>query len=61
MQTVEAQPATVLPRMASTTAQIMNARPIRLKTTPKVVIRVIGFTDRLVMPLKASASIFRSG
>ena len=61
MQMVDVQPATVFPRMDCTMAQIIRIRPITLKPTPQPVIRVIGLTDRLVIPLKASASIFLRG
>ena len=61
MHVSDAQPATLLPVMATITDQTI---PIKLKSATKnqnVVIMRIGFTDRLVIPSKASDSIFFNG
>ncbi len=61
MHTVEAQPAMVFPRQAMTMAQMIPIKPMTLTTVPNPVMIEMGFTERLVMPSIASASILRSG
>ena len=61
MQTVDAQPETVLPKTYCTK---VHTTPKRLKKdtkNPKNVIIRMGFVERLVMPSMAKASIFFSG
>ena len=50
-----------LPTIAVMTAQIRPTKPRMPNSTPTVAIKVIGFTERLVIPSKASANIFLSG
>ena len=61
MQTVEAQPATLLPMAAHTMAQMTPIKLTRLTTMPAPVMMRIGLLERLVMPSKASASILLRG
>ena len=61
MQTVEAQPATTLPRTACTMAQITPIKLIRLTTMPAPVMSRMGLLLRLVMPSNARASILLRG
>ena len=59
--TVEVQPAMACPWMAVTSAHTTPTKPTSETTTPMAVIRRIGLTERLVMPLSASATILDSG
>ena len=55
------QPDTVLPWILPTIAQIINKNEIIVTKSPSPVIILIGFTDKLVIPSKASANIFFNG
>ena len=61
MHMVEAQPATVRPRMLAMTAHSTPTKLSTEKISPSPVMNRMGFTLRLVMPSKASASIFFKG
>ncbi len=58
---VDAHPAMVLFRTASTIAQTIPHKPRILATIPIPTIQDIGLIDRLVIPSAAKASIFLSG
>ena len=61
IQVVLAQPETVLPKKLPTTAQMMPKKLSAATTSPRDVISRMGLMDRLVMPSKASISIFFRG
>ena len=56
-----AQPATELPIKAVTIAQMTPMKLTIDTVMPSNVIKRMGFTERLVMPSTASATILRSG
>ena len=61
MQTVLAQPATVLPISAPMTAHTTPMKLRMLNSIPMPVMSRMGLLDRLVMPSKARASILDRG
>ena len=58
---VLAQPDTVMPRAASTTAHSTPMKLISATSTPNPVMKRMGLMDRLVMPSKARESILDRG
>ena len=61
IHTVLAHPDTVFPSKSPMTAHIIPIKLRKAIRTPNMVIIRIGLTERLVIPSKASASIFFSG
>ena len=61
MQTVLAQPATVLPSIAPMKAHTTPIKLSALNSIPMPVMSRMGLLERLVMPSKASASILDRG